>query len=584
MIFRKLAVFITLLAGLGIAPQVSHAQWLERQQGARSTAQLPAMLSDEDRAYYRSVFDAIDAQKWTDVQTLLAQKPDGLLTGVAQAEYYLHANSPRVELPQVQEWLSRNVRLPQAEQMARLGVKRGMIEAPYLPPQNTFIWQGGTPHRVRPKTVEDGTMPATVRSAILEKITQDDPAGARLLLDGIDASLSMEARAEWRQRIAWSYYIENQDAAALALALTAREGAGAWVAEADWAAGLAAWRLNDCSTAAQAFQRAAAGAENLELRTAAHYWASRALIRCRRPADAQEQLRKASTYDETLYGMLAAEQLGKPLPERRATSRITENDWRKLSREENVRIALALKEVGRDGLADEVLRHQAQIGDPEEFGEIGRLARALGMPSTQLWLGNNAPRGKRSDPSLRYPVANWEPVNGWKVDPALAFAHTLQESRFQTDALSPAQAKGLMQITPITVRQHAPRLNLDAGYSDLGDPRINLAYGQQNLEMLRDSPGTQGRLPKIMAAYNAGLTPITRWNTEVRDFGDPLLYMESIPYWETRSYVAIVMRNYWMYQRLAGAPSGSKLALAQNAWPQFPRADETNRHTMEAGY
>ena len=76
--------------------------------------------------------------------------------------------------------------------------------------------------------------------------------------------------------------------------------------------------------------------------------------------------------------------------------------------------------------------------------------------------------------------------------------------------------------------------------------------------MLRDSAATQGELPKIMAAYNAGLLPVTRWNTQVNDQGDPLLYMESIPYWETRGYVATVMRNYWMYERQAKAPSASR--------------------------
>src|SRR3546814_4754186 len=95
-------------------------------------------------------------------------------------------------------------------------------------------------------------------------------------------------------------------------------------------------------------------------------------------------------------------------------------------------------------------------------------------------------------------------------------------------------------ITPITVRQHAARLEMYANYVNLDDPQVNLAFGQRNLEMLRDSPATEGKLPKIMAAYNAGLTPVTRWNSEVRDQGDPLLYMESIPYWETREYVAIV--------------------------------------------
>jgi soluble lytic murein transglycosylase-like protein len=105
---------------------------------------------------------------------------------------------------------------------------------------------------------------------------------------------------------------------------------------------------------------------------------------------------------------------------------------------------------------------------------------------------------------------------------------------------------------------------------NLSDPATNLAFGQENLEMLRDSPATGGLLPKIMAAYNAGLSPVTRWNSEIRDQGDPLLYMESIPYWETRGYVAIVMRNYWMYERQAGGASESRTALAQGMWPTFP--------------
>ena len=88
--------------------------------------------------------------------------------------------------------------------------------------------------------------------------------------------------------------------------------------------------------------------------------------------------------------------------------------------------------------------------------------------------------------------------------------------------------------------------------------------------MLRDSGATGGKLPKIMAAYNAGLTPISRWNSEINDKNDPLLYMESIPYWETRGYVAIVMRNFWMYQRAEGDQSPSRRALAQGQWPGFP--------------
>jgi hypothetical protein len=101
-------------------------------------------------------------------------------------------------------------------------------------------------------------------------------------------------------------------------------------------------------------------------------------------------------------------------------------------------------------------------------------------------------------------------------------------------------------------------------------PDVNMAFGQSYLVQLRDSSATGGLLPKVMAAYNAGPMPISRWNAEIRDNGDPLLWMESIPYWETRGYVSIVMRNYWMYERQAGGPSESRIGLAQGLWPKFP--------------
>jgi len=157
----------------------------------------------------------------------------------------------------------------------------------------------------------------------------------------------------------------------------------------------------------------------------------------------------------------------------------------------------------------------------------------------------------------------------------------LQESNFRAAAVSPANARGLMQIMPGTARDHAGRLSLGASYADLNDPQVNLAYGQHHLEMLRNSPATGGALPKIMAAYNAGLTPVGRWNAEINDQGDPLLWMESIPYWETRGYVAIVMRNYWMYERAAGVPSPSRRALAQGRWPEFPQAATTRSASLQ---
>lgn len=544
----------------------------------------PAQLSEADRTFYRNLFNAIDGEDWTEVQTMLAQKPDGLLTPIATAEFYTAANSPKVGLAQIDAWLATGRALPEAAQLGRLALTRGATAMPDLPPEHPFYSRGSQPRRTRPASVIDGTMPDNVRQAILDRIANDDPDAARILLDGVDAVLSPAARAEWRSRVAWSYYIENRDPQALAMAQTASDGSGAWVAEGYWTAGLASWRMGDCAIAGASFEQSGARAQNPALRSAAYYWASRAALRCRHPERSADLLRWAASASQTLYGMLAAEQLDKRLPDLVDTADFTDSDWRRLKDSDNVRVAVALTEIGRDQLASEVLIHQAKIADPQDFGPLSRLARDLNLPQTQLYMAYNSPQGASADPAARYPAPKWAPFDGWKVDPALAYAHALQESAFRANAVSQADARGLMQITPITVREHAPRLGLSARDVNIFDPATNLAFGQENLEMLRDSPATQGELPKIMAAYNAGLTPVTRWNSEVNDQNDPLLYMESIPYWETRGYVATVMRNYWMYERQARAPSSSRLALAQNAWPMFPgaRQDDSGRVYLTA--
>jgi Soluble lytic murein transglycosylase and related regulatory proteins (some contain LysM/invasin domains) len=562
-----------LLAATSVAvgtPALANSAAVDYFRSRADQTAVPSLLSQDDRSYYKQVFDAIDSKDWSQVQQLLALRPEGPLHQQARAEYYLAAGSPKIELPELQAWLAQGTELPGADQITRLAIKRGAASTPALPSEQQFARLPSMPKRVRPASIDDGTMPAAISSGILDRIKNDDPLGARTLLDGIDGGLSSSTRAEWRQRVAWSFYIENQDAAAYEMAQLATMGTGPWVGEAWWTAGLAAWRLGDFDGAADSFGKAARSSENDELTSAAHYWQSRALIRQRRPEKAAEALQLAAKRDETLYGMLAAEQLGIKLPEQHAEADFTQTDWQQLRANANVRAAVELAEIGEDGLADEVLRHQARIGDASQYAPLTRLARDLGLPSTQLWMAYNAPRGGRPEPATRFPTPKWTPAGGWSVDPALVYAHTLQESLFQTGVVSPTGARGLMQIMPAAARDHAANIGVSGSASDLNKPEINLAFGQRHLMMLRNSTGTQGLLPKVMAAYNAGLAPVTRWNSEVKDQGDPLLWMESLPYWETRGYVNIVMRNYWMYERQAGGPSESRMALAQDMWPTFP--------------
>ena len=87
-------------------------------------------------------------------------------------------------------------------------------------------------------------------------------------------------------------------------------------------------------------------------------------------------------------------------------------------------------------------------------------------------------------------------------------------------------------------------------------------------KMLRSLQATGGQLPKVIAAYNAGASPVSRW--WINDRGDPLLWIESIPYWETRYYVPAVLRNMWVYQSLAGADTPTLRSMVQHKWPAFP--------------
>lgn len=560
------------LAGLALAlpaPALATAASVAYFTQGRAAA-LPTLLSPDDRSWYLGLFAALDGQDWTRAEALFAERPEGPLHGMARARYYLDPKSPRIELPRLTEWLDRYRDLPQAGEIARVAATRGLEASPSVPTAQALRPQAGITRRNRPRSIEDGTMPVQIASAITEKIIADDPDAARLLLDGIDASLSSAARAEWRQKVAWSYYIENRDADAFPMAVASREGSGAWVAEGAWVAGLAAWRMGSCRDAAIGFAQAAQSSDP-ELNTAANYWLARSFIRCRQPGEAAKALRKAARQDETLYGMLALEQLGQRMPATHERPDLTAVDWQRLTRVENARRAVMLAELGRRADADALLRWQAQIGDARDFPALARLARAMGLTTAQRSMAYGAPAGAKPDAAARWPVTDRLPRNGWRIDPALAFAHALQESSFREEVVSPANAIGLMQVRPIAAREHAGQLGLNAASIDLKDPAINLALGQQALSAIAANPNTRGHLPKVMAAYNAGMTPVARWNSEIRDGGDPLLWMESIPYWETRGYVNIVMRNYWMYLRQAAAPAESRSALAQNAWPQFPR-------------
>lgn len=528
-------------------------------------------MSASERSAYRQLFAAIRTGDWAGASARLDGMREGPLHDIARAELYLAKGSPRVELHQILPLLANSPEMPKAAQLARLAETRGATSLPPIPQARDLAWAGSQPRRARAKSVKGDPVAAALDAEVQPLIVDDQPAAAEALFAQRAHSLTPDARTEFQQRIAWSYYLTENDGAARRLALqAARGGSGEWALHAEWVAGLAAWRMNDCNAAAESFAAVGARSGDPELMAAGNYWAARADMMCGRPERVQARLRTATRLQETFYGLLSASALGIKTPNFSGLHDYGDKEWRAIADRPNVRAALALAEIGETALADEFIRHQARIGSASDHDALLHLADDLNLASTQFWLAHNAPRGANVNLAARYPMPDWRPTRGWRVDPSLVFAHALQESSFRAEVVSSAGAHGIMQVRPGTAGDIARSRGEPFDRRQLNDPETNIEYGQSYLEYLRDLSSTGGLLPKVIAAYNAGPSPISEWNGRGFGEGDPLLYIESIPYWETRGYVPIVLRNYWIYEQKAGRGSTSREALVQGLWPRFP--------------
>ena len=527
---------------------------------------------------WRGVFDAIDAGNWASARAGIAALPQSILTPVATAELYTAKNSPVVDLASLQALIAQAPELPEADQLAAMAVKRGATAAPLTIAEKPTYSIGSAPIRYKAKPVQGEPYADQLRTILDSLVKADDAGGAEAQLLIYAPQLSAEARAEAGQRVAFVYYVLGLDMDARRVADTWRQGAtGEWASQAAWISGLASWRLGDWNAASSAFQQVARLAQQRELRAGGYYWAARAEQAAGRPRSVESLLKAAANTaeaTESFYGLLARETLGE-------STELAQDPFigsdPPIDNLPNVQRAIELAKIGEPGLAEDMLRHQAKIGAVSEHHALIQVAKRLDLPAAQLWLANNGQWGARSDSSDRYPNPTWRPLNGWRVDPALAYGHIMQESAFRRGAVSLAGAVGLMQVLPITAQQMANSRGVPYSRATLTDPKYNLEFGQSFIETMRSSAATAGQLPRIIASYNAGPLPVARW-AGINDKGDPLLWIESLPYWETRYYVPSVMRNMWVYQGLNNEPTNTLKAMAQHRWPSFPTSMTAMAH------
>jgi soluble lytic murein transglycosylase-like protein len=516
------------------------------------------------------VFDAIDAGNWASARAGIAALPRNVLTPLAKAELYTAKGSPTVDLASIQALIAEAPELPQADQLARLAFARGATTPPLIVPQRPTYRLGSAPGRYRARPVQGELAADALRAQLDPLVKANDAAGAEGLLVTQAPYLSVEARAEAGTRVAFIYYILGLDMDARRVADTWRQGStGEWASQAAWVSGLASWRLGDCESASRAFQQVASLASQRELRAGGYYWAARAEQSCRRPRSVEPLLKAAANTaesPESFYGLLARETLG-------MSTRLPSDPFvgfdPPVEHHPNVKRAIELAKIGELSLAEEMLRHQAKIGTSSEHHTLIQVAKKLDLPAAQLWLASNGQWGARAHAADRYPNPKWNPLKGWRVDPALAYGHIVQESSFRRAAVSHAGAVGLMQVLPDTAQMLSRNRGVPYSRAALTDPTYNLEFGQCFLEMMRGSSATAGQLPRVIASYNAGPLPVARW-AGINDKGDPLLWIESIPYWETRYYVPAVLRNMWVYQGLNKEQTPTLKAMAEHRWPTFP--------------
>jgi soluble lytic murein transglycosylase len=248
------------------------------------------------------------------------------------------------------------------------------------------------------------------------------------------------------------------------------------------------------------------------------------------------------------YGLLAAEELGyvSTLPESSYVPTEAEVDAARQDRS----LARAL-ELIRLGMRDEGVREW--LFSVRYFDDARLLAAAEFARREQIWDRSiqAADRTVRTHNfALRYPMPYREVFTEYAkshdLDEAWILGIVRQESRFITDARSAAGAAGLMQVMPHTARFMAQRIGMRNYRKGVTEVAANVTLGTGYLRLVRDQLGSE---VLASAAYNAGPVRARRWRDDTRPL-EGAIYIETIPFPETRDYVKKVMANSVFYAAL----------------------------------
>jgi soluble lytic murein transglycosylase-like protein len=273
-------------------------------------------------------------------------------------------------------------------------------------------------------------------------------------------------------------------------------------------------------------------------------------------------LAAAAKEEPSFYGLLAERMLGMDTKTGFSDPVLSRNDFTALMASPAAHRAVALWQIGEnDYVGPELNRAFVENSDALDPA-MAALARAIGVTNVELRASEKSVSHGLLLTGL-FPVPPYQPEGGYTIDQSLILAFARIESRFQNGATSPVGARGIMQIMPKTAELVGGKGAADQLY----DPAYAMSLGERYIAQLLRS--LDGNLMKLGGAYNAGAGAVNRWVATKAGKDDPLLFVESIPVAETRSYVKRLMEYHWMYRRRFGEDARSLDETARGAWPVY---------------
>jgi soluble lytic murein transglycosylase len=340
-----------------------------------------------------------------------------------------------------------------------------------------------------------------------------------------------------------------------------------WGQRALWAVGWVRFRSRELGPARSAWMRVAQERGG-EAAPAALYWAGRAAEALGQKDQAQDGYRRvAAQYPDSYYGQRGAARLNQPI--RATVTPLADPLLGEVPSFDKFRELDALAQIDdataelTAAAASAPSKYRESIGArlSQRYAQQGDVGRAIAMAEQVRDAAGGSGRGL---PLLLweglYPQAFWETVTRAAgrtgVDPYLVAGIIREESRFDPNAVSPANAYGLMQLLPGTAKGAARLAGMPApDLRGLVDPQTNISLGTVVLEELLH---LFNRVDLAIAAYNAGPEAVRGWQAR-RGVFDPDAFVEEIPYTETRLYVKTVLQSAGMYRWLYrdGHPSAT---------------------------